>query len=311
MIPTQNDLQDFAEFAKDGTKTAPGEIKNAQGFVPTDVFPANWANYFLNGSTKGITNLNKGVKSVEAEINNVLAGRSITPDEGTNNQLKLAIDGQISAEATARANADNALSNRITNNTTAISNETSARTSADNALSTRISANAAAINILGKVGYNNASSTQTMYAHLASIERQNNYNYGVNVRFTVIEKYNSQSQANIMTFSITTTGSENNILNIMYAKESEVFYYNWYSINLYFRRISDTRIDIYASIIDGRGITLGVINNSIVDGITIYHDVVSSMPGSEYEPYRSNSQYIPNLCIGTSNNTINGAIWIS
>ena len=64
-----------------------------------------------------------------------------------------AIDSAVADEATARTNADNALSDRITTNAnniaanaTAISNEVTARTNADNTLSARISGNTTAIN---------------------------------------------------------------------------------------------------------------------------------------------------------------------
>lgn len=54
-------------------------------------------------------------------------------------------DADIANEATARANADSALSDRITANATAITNEATARANADNALSDSITANATAI----------------------------------------------------------------------------------------------------------------------------------------------------------------------
>ena len=64
-----------------------------------------------------------------------------------------AIDSAVADEATARENADNALSDRITTNAnniaanaTAISNEVTARTNADNTLSAHISGNTTAIN---------------------------------------------------------------------------------------------------------------------------------------------------------------------
>lgn len=90
MISNQS-LIDFPEFANNGNKSAPEKAKYAQGFVPADVLPAEWTNYFFNGATKGITDLNAGVSSIEAEINNVLADRGILPDQTATNQLLLAL----------------------------------------------------------------------------------------------------------------------------------------------------------------------------------------------------------------------------
>lgn len=90
MIPTQT-FSEFPEFANSGTKTAPESAKYSAGFLPADVLPAEWANYFFNGSTKGITALNAGVSSIENEINAVLSDRGITPETNLNNQLLKAL----------------------------------------------------------------------------------------------------------------------------------------------------------------------------------------------------------------------------
>lgn len=97
MTPTQS-FDNFPEFANAGTKTQPNDAKYAQGFLPQDVLPAEWLNYFLAGSTKGITALNTGVASVEAEINTVLASRNVDPDASATNQL-LTVLNRIKAEA--------------------------------------------------------------------------------------------------------------------------------------------------------------------------------------------------------------------
>lgn len=101
MIPTQN-FENYPEFANAGQKSQPNDAKYAAGFIPSDVLPAEWLNWFLNGATKGVTALNTGVKSVEQEINAVLASRSVTPDINAAGQL-LAVLNKIKAEAVLAA----------------------------------------------------------------------------------------------------------------------------------------------------------------------------------------------------------------
>ena len=97
MISTQT-FENYPEFANAGQKSQPNDAKYAAGFIPSDVLPAEWLNWFLNGATKGVTALNTGVKSVEQEINTVLESRSVTPDINAAGQL-LAVLNKIKAEA--------------------------------------------------------------------------------------------------------------------------------------------------------------------------------------------------------------------
>ena len=97
MTPTQ-DFENYPEFANSGQKSQPNDAKYAAGFIPSDVLPAEWLNWFLNGATKGVTALNTGVKSVEQEINAVLESRSVTPDINAAGQL-LSVLNKIKAEA--------------------------------------------------------------------------------------------------------------------------------------------------------------------------------------------------------------------
>lgn len=95
MIPTQTLVQ-FPEFAT-GTaaKNPPGSAKYAAGFQPADVLPAEWLNYFENKSSAGITTLNSGVASIEAELNNIVSANGDTPSAETNNQVLTAIQSFI------------------------------------------------------------------------------------------------------------------------------------------------------------------------------------------------------------------------
>lgn len=97
MTPTQN-FENYPEFANAGQKSQPNDTKYAAGFIPSDVLPAEWLNWFLNGATKGVTALNTGVKSVEQEINTVLESRSVNPDINAVGQL-LSVLNKIKAES--------------------------------------------------------------------------------------------------------------------------------------------------------------------------------------------------------------------
>ena len=101
MISTQT-FENYPEFANAGQKSQPNDAKYAAGFIPSDVLPAEWLNWFLSGATKGVTALNTGVKSIEQEINTVLTSRSVTPDINTAGQL-LTVLNKIKAEAVLAA----------------------------------------------------------------------------------------------------------------------------------------------------------------------------------------------------------------
>ena len=101
MTPTQN-FDNYPEFENAGQKSQPADAKYSAGFIPSDVLPAEWLNWFLNGATKGVTALNTGVKSVEQEINTVLESRSVTPSINEANQL-LTVLNKIKAEAVLAA----------------------------------------------------------------------------------------------------------------------------------------------------------------------------------------------------------------
>ena len=101
MTPTQI-FDNYPEFANAGQKSQPDDAKYAAGFIPSDVLPAEWLNWFLSGATKGVTALNTGVKSIEQEINTVLTSRSVTPDINTAGQL-LTVLNKIKAEAVLAA----------------------------------------------------------------------------------------------------------------------------------------------------------------------------------------------------------------
>lgn len=95
MIPNGTAYSNYPPFANNGSKTPPGgsteSAKYALGMVPSDTFPAEWANYLFHGATNGITRLNADTGSIKKELNNVLSEASITPDAQVNTQLFMAI----------------------------------------------------------------------------------------------------------------------------------------------------------------------------------------------------------------------------
>lgn len=95
MIPNGTPYINYPPFANNGSKTPPGgsteSAKYALGMIPSDTFPAEWANYLFHGATEGVTRLNADAGSMKKEINNVLSEASITPDALVNTQLFTAI----------------------------------------------------------------------------------------------------------------------------------------------------------------------------------------------------------------------------
>ena len=67
MIPTQT-LETFPIFGSNATKVEPGDAKKAAGWQQADVVPAEWMNWEWYKASRGITDLNAGVTSIEAEI---------------------------------------------------------------------------------------------------------------------------------------------------------------------------------------------------------------------------------------------------
>ena len=92
MIPSQT-FETYPIFGGNATKVEPGDAKKSAGFQQADVLPAEWMNWAWNKNSKGISDLNEGVTSLEKEVNNVLAEAHISPssDTNVNNQLFKAV----------------------------------------------------------------------------------------------------------------------------------------------------------------------------------------------------------------------------
>lgn len=90
MIATQT-FDAFPEFGNTATKTKPDDAKYSAGMQEADVLPAEWLNWFWSHSSKGVSDLNTGVESIEKEINSVLTNQGITPSADNNGQLLQAL----------------------------------------------------------------------------------------------------------------------------------------------------------------------------------------------------------------------------
>lgn len=95
-------FDNFPSFANGGSRSAPGDAKYALGFVSADTFPAEWANYFFHGATKGVSDLNSAVYSMWNEMGSVLSNYNITPDATDSDQLLEALT-KLKAEAALAA----------------------------------------------------------------------------------------------------------------------------------------------------------------------------------------------------------------
>lgn len=100
MKPVQT-FDNFPSFANAGSRQAPGDAKYSLGFVAADTLPAEWANYFFHGATKGVSDLNSATYSIWNEMNSVLAANNITPDASDSDQLLEALQKMMRETALA------------------------------------------------------------------------------------------------------------------------------------------------------------------------------------------------------------------
>lgn len=101
MIQNQT-FEGFPIFGDNSSMSQPEAAIYSNGFAPADVLPAEYYNWLTYKASKGITDLNKGVVSMEAELNNVVSAGGQEPSENTNNQIITAIRyliNQAKAEA--------------------------------------------------------------------------------------------------------------------------------------------------------------------------------------------------------------------
>lgn len=88
MIPNGTAYDSFPSFADSGTRVKPSpSSKYSQGFLPGETYPAEWQNWFMHGSTSGISRLNEDTLSIKKELNTILSEYGITNDEEAYNQI--------------------------------------------------------------------------------------------------------------------------------------------------------------------------------------------------------------------------------
>lgn len=93
MVPNGTAYDSFPSFADSGTRVQPSPAsKYAQGFLPGETYPAEWQNWFMHGSTSGITRLNTDTLSIKKEINTVLAEKGIQNNADSYTQLLQALN---------------------------------------------------------------------------------------------------------------------------------------------------------------------------------------------------------------------------
>lgn len=93
MVPNGSAYADYPVFAGSGTKVKPSpDAKYAQGFLPGETLPAEWANYLFYGATGGVTRLNADTDSIKKELNSILTAYGITNNADAYNQVLTALN---------------------------------------------------------------------------------------------------------------------------------------------------------------------------------------------------------------------------
>ena len=93
MVPNGSAYADYPVFAGSGTKVKPSpDAKYAQGFLPGETLPAEWANYLFYGATGGVTRLNTDTDSIKKELNSILTAYGITNNADAYNQVLTALN---------------------------------------------------------------------------------------------------------------------------------------------------------------------------------------------------------------------------
>ena len=99
MIPSQN-LEEFEPFAESGDKVAPVPAKYAQGYLPGEVFPAQHENYLMGKASRCSEQHRAGIRSMEAELNNIVDAGGAEPDDTDDTQVLTAVQYLINQAKT-------------------------------------------------------------------------------------------------------------------------------------------------------------------------------------------------------------------
>lgn len=74
---------DFPVFGEDSTKEKPGDQKYNLGFLPGDVLPAEWLNWFLNVMSAGYNQLKSSAENFTPASPNTLTNKTISFADNT------------------------------------------------------------------------------------------------------------------------------------------------------------------------------------------------------------------------------------
>lgn len=119
MVPVPTSYLNVPVFGSGAAVVQPEGSTYAGGFLPGQLFPAEYENWLMNRLTTNSLASQTTNLSVAAEIVNVLSQASITPDPASTTQLYAALNalyatvGALSSEASTRASADTTLQSNI------------------------------------------------------------------------------------------------------------------------------------------------------------------------------------------------------
>jgi hypothetical protein len=142
MVPVPTSYLNVPIFGSGASNIVPEPTTYAGGFLPGQLFPAEYENWLMNRLTTNSLASQTTDLSMAAEIVNILNQASIVPDPVSTTQLYAALNalyatvGALSSEASTRSSADTTLQANI-------NAEATARMNADSTLQANINAEAA------------------------------------------------------------------------------------------------------------------------------------------------------------------------
>lgn len=161
MVPTPT-FQTLPTFGTSASVVKPVDATYDGGFLPGQLFPAEYENWLMNYITANSNTNQTTVLSILAELTTILTAASITPSAGLTTQVYTALNnlyasvGALSTETTNRQNADTTLQNNI-------NSEASTRASADTTLQNNINNSGISVSstVSGAVSLPNLNINQT------------------------------------------------------------------------------------------------------------------------------------------------------
>ncbi len=142
MVPVPTSYLTVPVFGSGASSIVPEPTTYAGGFLPGQLFPAEYENWLMNRLTTNSLSSQTTALSVAGEIVNILNQASIVPDPVSTTQLYAALNalyatvGALATEASTRGSADTTLQSNI-------NAEATARGNADTTLQSNITAEAA------------------------------------------------------------------------------------------------------------------------------------------------------------------------